>query len=67
MKLDFFSAKKTCDIQNQRPFFVFEIKIPQKWPIPLSPFFKLVLHAPTPSAVFVVGPHFSDYLGQPIS
>ena len=36
MKINEFIKQKDCDIHNQRPFFVYEMKIPQRWQIPLS-------------------------------
>ena len=30
-----FFQQKDCDIHNQGPFFVYKMKIPQKWKIPL--------------------------------
>ena len=30
-----FFQQKDCDIHNQRPFFVYKMKIPKKWQIPL--------------------------------
>ena len=31
-----FFQQKDCDIDNQLPFFVYKMKIPKKWQIPLK-------------------------------